>query len=133
MQLCLGEEEVDEPRTGDLDLAHQARRQLERRDQSLSHLARLLLERLREEQGEVRGRVAVRGVAWRLQPELGERGRTDLPRRTSKRFRQTLVRLHLSPESFFFLAPSVGFDSAGFGSAGFASPSDFFCASPARL
>ena len=86
--------------------------------------SRLLFQRLGEREGEVRGHVAMRGIAGPLELD-GVRGRAQ-PRRGIRQSRTDhLERLHLSPESFFFVLRSAGFVSAaGFDSAaGF--PSSF--------
>src|SRR2546429_452216 len=68
---------------------------------------------------EVRGHVPVRGVARSLELHRGRRQGHPQARRGIRQGRADhLVRLHLSPESFFFLVRSAGFASAaGFGSA----------------
>ena len=140
-ELRCSEKKIDEPGAGDFDLADQTLRELQGRDQPLGDRPGLLLERLGEGEREVGGDVAVRGVARPLELDRGG-GQGHLQPRCGIRQRRAdhLVRLHLSPEFFFFLARSAGFVSAtdfdsGLGldsAAGFASS---FCSglSPARL
>src|SRR3989442_13684844 len=134
-QLRLCQEEVDEAGPRDLHLFHVTGGELERADELVGDGTRRLPQTLREEEREIRGRVAVGGIARSFQPEFGERGRTDLPRRTGKRFEQRLVRLHLSPEAFFFLffGPSAGLAAPGLRSAAFAPPPRSLPATAPRL
>ena len=140
-QLCLGEEEVDEPGPRNLDLANQPLRQREGRHEAVCDRPRFLLERLGEREGQIRRQVAVRGIARLLELDRGGgHGRAQPSRGLRQRRADRVVRLHFSPESFFFLALSTGLESdAGFTSeagldsvTGFPSPSDSRF-SPARL
>ena len=137
-ELILGEEEIDEAGTRDLDLLDDALGKREGPHQVLRDGAWRLTQPLGNDQRQVGGAVAVRGIARGFVLELRKRRHADLVGRVPQTADDLVVRLHLSPESFFFLALSPDFDSAGFDSAAGLDSSFCFCSccpcfSPARL
>src|SRR5207245_5474946 len=109
--MILGEEVIDEAVTRDLDLLDDALGKREGPHQVLRDGAWRLTQPLGNDQRQVGGAVAVRGIARGFVLELRKRRHADLVGRVPQTADDLVVRLHLSPESFFFLALSPDFDS----------------------
>ena len=122
--LRFGQKEVDEPRSGDLNVADEPRGQFEAGDEPLGDGARLLTECFRERERQIGSEIAVARIARTLQHDIS-RGRAESRGRLRQRRPDRLVSRHLSElESF------LGF---GLDSAGFSVFSVFSAFSPARL
>ena len=119
-----GEKEIDEPGTGDLDFAHESRRQRQRRHELPGHVARLRFEGLGKREGQIGRDIAVRRVLGALEQHVGG-GRAKLRRRLPQRRAEGLVSRHLSELEYFAFLSGFGLASGVF--------SAFSVFSPARL